>query len=308
MNIKVDTVLVLILGILCSCNNKLDQKDVSFRNIRICTEKISSINPGINRLLLMDINEMKSLSNTQFAERLRSNISSLDSIPDTSSLEGIENRFKAIYKEAAMLESNEWEYSNLKVTFLDGSDSLQERVSTVAREWEQHCSIRFSFGQFIEPDITIRMEGDIPDYSSFVGNESKKESPSMSLVGIENENDENFRSIVLHEFGHALGLIHEHQNPHFNFPWNEEVVYKYYWDNHQWDKDCVDMNIIYRYEFDQVNATEFDSLSIMIYHIPDGFLEDTSVSFDWTYEISERDIELIGNIYPKDSSLVNTTL
>ena len=25
--------------------------------------------------------------------------------------------------------------------------------------------------------------------------------------------EEELRSVVLHEFGHALGLIHEHQNP-----------------------------------------------------------------------------------------------
>ncbi|MEZ4728378.1 MAG: aminotransferase class I/II-fold pyridoxal phosphate-dependent enzyme [Caldilineaceae bacterium] len=35
---------------------------------------------------------------------------------------------------------------------------------------------------------------------------------------------------MLHEFGHALGLIHEHQNPAAAIPWNRAAVYDYYAD------------------------------------------------------------------------------
>ena len=37
--------------------------------------------------------------------------------------------------------------------------------------------------------------------------------------------DDEYRRVVLHEFGHALGLAHEHQSPGVAIPWNEQKVY-----------------------------------------------------------------------------------
>ena len=37
--------------------------------------------------------------------------------------------------------------------------------------------------------------------------------------------DEEYSRVVVHEFGHALGCIHEHQSPAATFQWNKEAVY-----------------------------------------------------------------------------------
>ena len=37
-----------------------------------------------------------------------------------------------------------------------------------------------------------------------------------------------FRSTTIHEFGHALGLNHEHKNPSAGIKWNKPVVYSDY--------------------------------------------------------------------------------
>ena len=35
-------------------------------------------------------------------------------------------------------------------------------------------------------------------------------------------------SVIIHEFGHALGMVHEHQNPTGGIQWNEQAVLNYY--------------------------------------------------------------------------------
>ena len=45
----------------------------------------------------------------------------------------------------------------------------------------------------------------------------KEEECTMNLARIE-------RATVLHQFGHALGLEHEHQHPTAPLEWNQEKV------------------------------------------------------------------------------------
>jgi len=56
---------------------------------------------------------------------------------------------------------------------------------------------------------------------SYIGTDATKlplESFTMNLGSVD-------RPTVLHEFGHALGLIHEHQSPFKGgFKWNREEV------------------------------------------------------------------------------------
>lgn len=40
--------------------------------------------------------------------------------------------------------------------------------------------------------------------------------------------DQEYSRVVLHEFGHALGAIHEHQHPEAAIPWDKPKVYEYY--------------------------------------------------------------------------------
>ncbi len=73
---------------------------------------------------------------------------------------------------------------------------------------------------------------------------------------------------VLHEFGHAVGLIHEHQNPKGNdIEWDKTELYK--WGNDQgWGRDKVDEQIINRMKLNSINGSEYDPKSIMLYFYP----------------------------------------
>jgi hypothetical protein len=100
-----------------------------------------------------------------------------------------------------------------------------------------------------------------------------------------------YQRVVRHEFGHALGMIHEHQNPaaQGQIPWDKQKVYAYY-AQQGWSQADVDSNIFDVYTEDSTNHTAFDATSIMEYAIPDS-LTVGSYAIGWNTEFSPADID-----------------
>src|SRR5690349_11718062 len=87
--------------------------------------------------------------------------------------------------------------------------------------------------------------------------------------------DDEYQRVVLHEFGHALACIHEHQRPAGDLHWNKEKVYQYYAGSPNfWSKEDVDRNIFDRYSREETNFTRLDPTSIMMYQFPKEFFLD----------------------------------
>ena len=80
---------------------------------------------------------------------------------------------------------------------------------------------------------------------------------------------------TLHEFCHALGMIHEHQNPKGKtILWDKERVREWAKTTQGWDQETTDSNIIERYKLDEINGSTFDSKSIMLYFFPGNIVLD----------------------------------
>jgi serralysin len=92
----------------------------------------------------------------------------------------------------------------------------------------------------------------------------------MNFGGLTLESDEaEYSRVVLHEFGHALGMIHEHQNPANEIQWNNPEVYRALGGPpNNWDTDTIDHNMFREYSQDQTQFTDFDEKSIMLYSFP----------------------------------------
>lgn len=207
-------------------------------------------------------------------------------ILDTSrSMGGIRQHFWPVRKKV------------LSVRFLDGDSLLKKKVEGYAKEWESHCGLRFAFSEDQKADITITFL--TSGCWSLIGTQSLKRTPSMGLGWVTASSPEHeIRRAVLHEFGHALGLIHEHQNPNNNpIHWNKKIVYQYYAENFQWSEQKVDKNVFECYAENQLLAGEFDSNSIMLYAFPAEFTVD-GYSPRWNTELSEADKSFIISIYP----------
>lgn len=197
--------------------------------------------------------------------------------------------------------NNKWTPgTTIKVSFLDGTDWQKEKVEQYAPVWSRYANVTFNFLTAGTGDVRISF--DKKGSYSYIGTDAKNRQSSeetMNLGWIDNNKTEGqLKSVILHEFGHTLGLLHEHMNPMSNIKWNKPVVYAYYLQYDGWDKDMVDKQVFDRYSVTMTNKS-YDPKSIMHYPIPASFTED-GYSVGENYDLSENDKKLIAELYPSN--------
>lgn len=195
----------------------------------------------------------------------------------------------------------------LRIRFLDGVAALQNKVATFAQEWSKYANLTFAFGT--DPQAEIRISFTRPGSWSFIGTDAlavPADEPTMNFGWLTpgTPNDEVMR-VVLHEFGHAIGLIHEHQNPATTIPWNRAAIYEYYsGPPNYWTRAEVDRNLFQLYAREQTQFTAFDRDSIMLYPIPQEFT-DGDFTVGWNQTLSPTDKAFVAAWYPYATPNVN---
>jgi hypothetical protein len=116
----------------------------------------------------------------------------------------------------------------------------------------------------------------------------------MNLDFADNTPEVEFAYVIRHEFGHALGMIHEQLSPKSGIPWKKEEVYKHYKKYFKWTKERTNRNVLDPFNEGQANASEFDPDSIMMYEIPENGLAIGGRNC----ELSEQDKLFIAEMYP----------
>ncbi len=194
-----------------------------------------------------------------------------------------------------------WENgSTLLISFLENDDpGLNQIVQDTANEWLNHLNVQFEFGDHLESDIRISYLGS--GSWSYLGTDAKEydqDEPTMNFGWLNASTPEDkVRRVVLHEFGHALGAIHEHQSPAGGIPWDRPKVYDFYGGPPSyWSKEDVDVNILGVYDGDVTNSA-FDPASIMLYPVEQELtLGDYAVG--WNNSLSDTDKSFLGSLYP----------
>lgn len=210
--------------------------------------------------------------------------------------------FSSDKAEIAILKSKKWEPGRtLRVCFLDGVKDVKEKVEKYARQWEKHANIKFDFVN--DRDAEIRISFREKGSWSYLGTDCLSipvEQPTMNYGWLRSDTPEDeYSRVVLHEFGHALGCIHEHQNPTTNIPWDKEAVYRYYMGPpNNWSEEQIDQNIFKHYSKTITNFTHFDKQSIMLYAIPNNLTEG-DYEVGWNKTLSEMDKQFIKEMYPR---------
>jgi hypothetical protein len=196
--------------------------------------------------------------------------------------------------------------ATLRVRFLDGTDKMKSTVETIAKTWEEHGNFNFQFGNFADSEIRLTFQHQtLPGYWSLLGT-AARDFPNQATMSLTNGWDDNFmdteitrvRRTVLHEFGHALGLVHEHQSPPAGIPWDEPKVIAWYQANQNWDEAETRQQVLDRYTDEPwIAYTEHDPDSIMQYPVEQE-LTIGDFAIGWNDDLSETDKAAIGLLYP----------
>jgi len=221
---------------------------------------------------------------------------------ENSGLNGVCTEMAFYPKRAAADKQRLWEPGQeITVGFLHGYFPVWEKIVKTAEIWTSYANIDFRWlGRTNDAVIRIAFIQDEGSWS-YIGTDCltvgrNAATMNFSWLQPDTPNTEVFR-VVLHEFGHALGMIHEHQNPVAKIAWNKAVVYEAYKNGMGWSKQMVDNNIFKPYDKDITQFTEFDLGSIMGYPIPAKFTTN-GFSTGFRSGLSSTDIAFIRHLYP----------
>ena len=154
--------------------------------------------------------------------------------------------------------------STLHARFIGGTAAEQAKAKEQAAWWTSVANLQIVFDN--APNAEFRITFDPNDGAwSYVGTDCRSipaNEATMNLGFLDG-------GTAGHEFGHAIGLAHEHQNPAGGIQWNEPVVIRELAKSPNfWDEQTVRHNVLRRYTADQITGTNFDPQSIMLYFFP----------------------------------------
>jgi hypothetical protein len=210
------------------------------------------------------------------------------------------------------LQANlKWAGGGGKITvgFLDGTAALIDKVQAIAPEWCKYANIDFDFvtGRASANQADIRVSFSVKkQFYSVLAKQSLSGKPSLSMsLGFNGgEVPAEFRRLILHEFGHAIGLQHEHMNPEGGIEWDENRAVSYlasrlpHLANNR-EALLAQLRLIDA-KTDMWMKTAFDIKSVMRYTFPkDIFRKGWDEAFDVeNTDLSDGDKAIARQLYP----------
>lgn len=196
----------------------------------------------------------------------------------------------------------------LRIRFIDGNPTVVDRIRAVLAGYLSLISLKFQYVDSGPVEIRVAFKPGQGSWS-YVGTEClavPAGEPTMNFGWLTPTLDAaRFRQVVLHEFGHALGACHEHQNPKVQIPWDRDAVYRIMGGPpNNWDRATVDTNFFAAYAPAQVDATAFDPKSIMCYQFGPP-LTLNGFSTPYNTELSPVDRAKLSSAYPRSAPAVD---
>lgn len=206
----------------------------------------------------------------------------------------------------ALVASKKWGAgATLRCRFLDGTPKMHKKVRSVCKQWEKHANVKLKFIAKGPAEIRISFHADDGSWSA-VGRDALNagyfplHQPTMNFGWVRDDSDAvEDRAVILHEFGHALGCVHEHQSPEFRRKWDKKAVMQYFrGPPNYWDEDQIQHNVLAKYPPKGILATKFDPKSIMLYSFDAQLFADGLGPTNENSQLSPADRTMIRQMYP----------
>ena len=208
----------------------------------------------------------------------------------------------AFMKQSFTFEGQKHEdtgYTSKKARWVQ--DTIEKYIVPIANlsfEWD--VSLR-------ESDVRISFIKELGSFS-YLGTQSleqDKSSITMNLGWTDQDvgsSDDPMLAgtgvVIVHEFGHLLGMIHEHSRADAKLDWNKPVVYEELGaPPNNWDHAMCDAQIFKQYALSSFNGSVYDSHSVMHYVFPNKFFKNAP-SLVPAHGLSDLDIVWINKKYP----------
>jgi serralysin len=132
-------------------------------------------------------------------------------------------------RQMALITGKKWQNGRIiNCCFIGGDAIVKQKIVSYAKQWEQYANLKLNF--ITDPNISdVRIAFDNSGSWSYMGTDAlsiPKNEATMNYGWLTPTTADNeYSRVVIHEFGHMLGCIHEHQHPQAGIPWNTEAVY-----------------------------------------------------------------------------------
>jgi hypothetical protein len=172
----------------------------------------------------------------------------------------------------ALVTSRWWGANGVRLTvsFLENTPGdLQARILLHANAWGAYCNAGFTLvGSGGQLRITLAGDG----YWSYVGTDCASipaGEPTMCLQDFSTGTPESeYRRVVRHEFGHAMGFPHEHQRAEIIALLDRAKTFAYGERAWGWDEAAVVQQVLTPLPANDLTAGPADQSSIMAYQLP----------------------------------------
>ncbi|KAI1115831.1 hypothetical protein F5Y14DRAFT_105307 [Nemania sp. NC0429] len=205
-------------------------------------------------------------------------------------------------------EATKWPHDKhrLKVYFMNGSDYEKQLVESLVTKHYNSIPMRLRFefpspGDKYSSDIRVMFT---TESKAYYGRDAQRHPGEPTLWLNRNpgfnrseDNRAKLQADILHEFGHALSLKHEHKHPGCNIQWNYPVLRQ----SSGWDDQKVRKNyakststaVNYRW-----GNKPYDRKSIMHYSVRRGETQSGLLQIPMNTVLSDGDRDMLSRLYP----------